>query len=667
MFSIIIITPCHTIENETIICNSLFAKGLSTLHLRKPDADESEVRHYIESVEPCYRNRIVIHSHFHLVNEYGLKGIHLKSTMISDFKKYVSVRHVSVSCHSFEEIENLTFNPSYVFISPVFDSISKPGYKANNALLDKLRISSSKVPLMALGGIDDTNVIKCRMYGFAGAAVMGYIWNNPNYALERFGVLQKPMVLSIAGFDSTSGAGVSADIKTVESCGVYAMGVVSAITFQNVCRYEGTEWIDKAIILRQMETLFKTHTVEIAKIGLIENYETLISVLKVLHKCNPNIKIIWDPIMKATASDDSFHGADLRANLGKIMDMIDLITPNTEELVDLFDDTTPAGLYKLSIDMNCAILHKGGHSNGEESCDTLYMPNGDIFQNCVIRIPFEKHGTGCFLSSAIMAYWSLGYSLPEACALAQSKTAAFISSNHTKLGYNVSEDNKIIKIEECGIMYISDYRHDCTIAEQIEAVCKGGIKWIQLRMKDSTDKDMLSVGRLVKEICNRYGATFIVNDRVEIARVLNADGVHLGKSDMNPLEARRILGKNKIIGATCNTFEDILTSSRQSVDYIGVGPFRFTTTKRNLSPVIGVDGYRMLVSRCRNSGIKTPLFAIGGITVNDFSEIMSTGVTGIALSGGILRSDDITAKAKQCIDMIKNSNNGKTNYCRKGI
>ncbi len=653
MFSIIIITPCRTTENETIICNNLFAKGLSTLHLRKPDADESEVRHYIESIEPCYRNRIVIHSHFHLVNEYGLKGIHLKSTMIPDFKNYVDVKHISVSCHSFEEIESLTFNPSYAFISPVFDSISKPGYKANKALLDKLRISSSKVPLIALGGIDDTNVVKCRMCGFAGAAIMGYVWNNPNYVLERFGVLQKPTVLSIAGFDPTSGAGVSADIKTAESCGVYAMGVVSAVTFQNVCCYEGTEWIEKAIILRQMETLFKTHTVEIAKIGLIENCETLISVLNVLHKCNPNIKVIWDPIMKATASDNRFHGSDLRANLDKIMDMIDLITPNIEELLDLFDDTTPAGLCKLATDRNCAILCKGGHSNGVESCDTLYMPEGSIFQNSVIRLPFEKHGTGCFLSSAIMAYWSLGYSLQEACAMAQSKTAAFIRSNHTKLGYNVSEDSKIMKIEECGIMYISDYRYGYTIAEQIEAVCKGGVKWIQLRMKDSTDEEMLSVGKLVREVCNRYGATFIINDRVRIAKILNADGVHLGKSDMNPLEARRILGRNKIIGATCNTFEDIMISNRQGVDYVGVGPFRFTTTKRNLSSVIGVDGYRTLVSKCIKSGIKTPLFAIGGITTDDFSEIMSAGITGIALSGNILKADDITAKAKHCIDMIK--------------
>ncbi len=659
MFTTIIITPPQTVENETVICNNLFANGLEILHLRKPDAKEDEIRNYIESVEPCFRNRIVLHNHFQLVTEYGLKGIHLKSTMTACFAKYKNIKHISISCHSFEEVENITCNPAYAFISPVFDSISKPGYAANHTLLDKIRITSSKIPLIALGGIDNTNIAKCRMLGFAGAATLGYIWDCPNYVLERFRTLQKPTVLSIAGFDPTSGAGVSADIKTSEFCGVYAMGVVSAITFQNANHYEGTEWVCKETIIRQIETILKAHTIELAKIGLIENAEVLLYVLKTLHKHNHNIKIIWDPIMKATMARNRFHGEELRNQLESIMDMTDLITPNTEEMIALFGNMTSAELCKLATERECAILCKGGDSNGEDSSDTLFMTDGTISQNHVFRLPFEKHGTGCFLSSAIMAYWALGHTLPESCAKAQCKTTAFISSNNTKLGFNTPEHNTVRQINECGIMYISDYSICHTIAEQVEAVCKGGIRWIQLRMKDSTDEDMLSTGKLVKEVCDRYGATLIINDRVTIAKTLNADGVHLGKDDMNPLEARKVLGDNKIIGATCNSFDDIQERSHQNVDYIGLGPFRYTTTKKNLSPVIGMEGYKKLISMCEKSGINIPMFAIGGITVDDFAGIMSTGMTGIALSGDILRADDITAKAKLCIDMIKNNNQNK--------
>lgn len=106
-------------------------------------------------------------------------------------------------------------------------------------------------------------------------------------------------------------------------------------------------------------------------------------------------------------------------------------------------------------------------------------------------------------------------------------------------------------------------------------------------MKKNSKAEILQTGRLIKEICQYYNALFIVNDQVEIARQLDADGVHLGLEDMNPEEARKILGPDKIIGATCNTMEDIRLRAIQKVDYIGLGPFRYTTTKQKLSPVGG--------------------------------------------------------------------------------
>lgn len=132
------------------------------------------------------------------------------------------------------------------------------------------------------------------------------------------------------------------------------------------------------------------------------------------------------------------------------------------------------------------------------------------------------------------------------------------------------------------------------------AVLEGGCRWVQLRMKDTPAEEVLRIGREIEKLCREYGAKFILDDHVELVRELNADGVHLGKLDMPVAEARRLLGPEYLIGATANTFEDIERGAGQGADYIGLGPFRFTQTKRNLSPVLGLEGYRTIMERCRN-------------------------------------------------------------------
>ena len=168
----------------------------------------------------------------------------------------------------------------------------------------------------------------------------------------------------------------------------------------------------------------------------------------------------------------------------------------------------------------------------------------------------------------------------------------------------------------------------------------GGCRWIQLRMKGATDEQVLRAAAIVQPWCRELGATFIIDDHVALVRQLHADGVHLGKSDMPVAEARRILGPHYIIGGTANTIDDIINLYRQGADYIGCGPFRFTTTKQNLAPVLGLDGYRSIIKAMREHGITLPVVAIGGITIDDVPAIMSTGVSGIAVSGVILNAPD---------------------------
>lgn len=169
---------------------------------------------------------------------------------------------------------------------------------------------------------------------------------------------------------------------------------------------------------------------------------------------------------------------------------------------------------------------------------------------------------------------------------------------------------------------------------------EGGCRWVQLRMKEATEAEFMAAATEIGRLCKKHGATFVLDDHVEWVEKTGADGVHLGKNDMPIDEARKILGSDKIIGGTANTFEDVERLYRQGADYIGCGPFRFTTTKKNLSPVLGLEGYQHIVDQMKSHGINLPIVAIGGILESDIKSILATGVSGIAVSGGILNAEN---------------------------
>lgn len=188
-----------------------------------------------------------------------------------------------------------------------------------------------------------------------------------------------------------------------------------------------------------------------------------------------------------------------------------------------------------------------------------------------------------------------------------------------------------------------------SLAEEAARVIAGGGRWIQLRHKEATPGQLLAEGEEIAALCRERGATFIIDDHVELVGPLGADGVHLGKNDMPVAEARKILGPEKIIGATANEFADIERAWLAGADYIGLGPFRFTTTKQKLSPTLGLGGYQQIAAQCREAGIALPIVAIGGITQADIPEIMATGVGGVAISSAILTAPDPAAKTAEIL------------------
>lgn len=208
-----------------------------------------------------------------------------------------------------------------------------------------------------------------------------------------------------------------------------------------------------------------------------------------------------------------------------------------------------------------------------------------------------------------------------------------------------------MKNDNYRLQFITHYNSRYSYEESARVALEGGCRWIQLRIKGTDGKTLEQAAIKVQSLCRDYGATFIVDDDVLLAQKIGADGVHLGKNDMAISQAREILGEEFIIGGTINSFDDILFHLENGLpDYFGCGPLRFTSTKKNLAPILGFDGYRDIIMKMRERGVDIPLVAIGGICKDDISQLLECGVSGIALSGSVINAED---PHQEMIDVIE--------------
>ncbi len=189
LFRLIIVSPEYSIDHETELVSQLFDRGLDCFHLRKPDWNEKQLDDYIQSIPVRFYHRIVIHSHFQLASKYRLKGIHLneeKKILIKAIElEFPSQKIISASFHSLEELEKNVYPFEYVFLGPVFDSISKPGYSSafdRKLLLERFQLWNQEHRILpkviALGGVNALNVSLTKELGFSGAALLGAVWES---------------------------------------------------------------------------------------------------------------------------------------------------------------------------------------------------------------------------------------------------------------------------------------------------------------------------------------------------------------------------------------------------------------------------------------------------------------------------------------------------------
>jgi thiamine-phosphate pyrophosphorylase len=191
------------------------------------------------------------------------------------------------------------------------------------------------------------------------------------------------------------------------------------------------------------------------------------------------------------------------------------------------------------------------------------------------------------------------------------------------------------------------------IPEQVQQFLAAGGRWVQLRIKDLPEAEITSIALQVQALCKTHGATYIVNDRVALAKQIDADGVHLGKEDLCPTEARKILGSGKIIGVTANSRTDLERVIHFPADYIGIGPYRHTKTKQKLATPMGTEGFRNHAIWMQQQKNTLPMVGVGGIHPGDIATICGAGIQGIALSSCISHANNPADVTRQLIQQLE--------------
>lgn len=248
-------------------------------------------------------------------------------------------------------------------------------------------------------------------------------------------LINRPYVLSIAGFDPSAGAGVLADVKTLEGLKVYGLAISTSIAIQTDKTFFECRWEDINVVKFQIRILFERYAPQVIKVGLIPSISYLNEIVDFIFSLNSEVKIIWDPVHTSSTGyqfiEDNWSEYEIHHALSRIY----LLTPNRNEVKILSNvDDALSGAKKLS--EYCSILLKGGHSDGQSSTDILFSNASEIvfkqerFENA------SKHGSGCVLSSAIAAYVAQGQSLESACENAKKYINSFLKSSNSLIGYH---------------------------------------------------------------------------------------------------------------------------------------------------------------------------------------------------------------------------------------
>ncbi|BBN11867.1 thiamine-phosphate pyrophosphorylase [Marchantia polymorpha subsp. ruderalis] len=488
---------------------------------------------------------------------------------------------------------------------------------------------------------------------------------------EKHMAVKVPRVLSVAGSDSGGGAGIQADIKTCAALGVFCTTAITALTAQNTIGVQGIYPVSADFLERQLRSVLSDIGADVVKTGMLPSadcIDTLCSVLDLF----PVRAVVVDPVMVATSGDELAGAGILDALRKKLLPKAEVVTPNLPEASMLLDGASVGTLEemrKAAAEIHKMgpryVLIKGGHLSGSDDIVDILYDGSECHEYHGLRVETRNtHGTGCSLASAIAAELAKGSHVRQAVQAAktyvektlQKSAKLTIGSgaqgplNHVhQLNHWESLGEPHFRPNHLLLYAVTDSSMNKqwgrSTSEAVQAVIEGGATIVQIREKEADSGEFLEEAEASLKIARKYGVPLVINDRIDIALACDADGVHLGQSDLPISRARAILGPKKIIGVSCKTPEQAMRAWEEGADYIGSGGVYPTNTKQN-NKTIGVEGLRKV---CEASPL--PVVAIGGIKDHNVKEVMASPrpeqLQGVAVVSGLFNQPDVVVATQK--------------------
>ncbi|KAK8698978.1 hypothetical protein V6N13_115077 [Hibiscus sabdariffa] len=559
----------------------------------------------------------------------------------------------------------LLANKNYLFLAPT--NASAKGY-----------ISNLRVPNLASIVLRNERFVRLR-------GLVAMVDEGASKVSDDDSRMKIPHVLTVAGSDSGAGAGIQADLKACAARRVYCSTVITAVTAQNTVGVQGVSNVPEDFVAEQLKSVLSDMEVDVVKTGMLPS----IGIVKIL--CNtlkefPVQALVVDPVMVSTSGDVLAGPSILSTFREVLLPMADIITPNLKEAsallngmqLETVDDMRSAARLLHNMGPKNVLVKGGDLPDSSDAVDILY----DGLNFYELRSPRIRtrntHGTGCSLASCIAAELAKGYPVVSAVKVAKRyvETALGYSKeigigngpqgpfDHLLRLKSHSQDchrQRPFSPSDLFLYAVTDSRMNKrwgrSIADAVKAAIDGGATIVQLREKDAETKDFLESAKACLRICRSHGVPLLINDRVDVAIACDADGVHVGQSDMPAHVARTLLGPEKIIGVSCKTPEQAQQAWVDGADYIGCGGVYPTNTKEN-NTTVGLDGLKTV---CTAS--KLPVVAIGGIGVSNAGAVMEIGVPnlkGVAVVSALFDRESILTETKKLHSVLLGSNVGGT-------
>ncbi|KAJ9158921.1 hypothetical protein P3X46_024464 [Hevea brasiliensis] len=479
-----------------------------------------------------------------------------------------------------------------------------------------------------------------------------------------------PHVLTVAGSDSGAGAGIQADIKACAARGVYCSTVITAVTAQNTVGVQGVNIVPQDFVAEQLKSVLSDMQVDVVKTGMLPSID-IVKILNQSLRKFPVRALVVDPVMVSTSGDVLAGPSILSSFREELLPLADIVTPNIKEasallggmpLETVADMCSAAKLLHAIGPRN--ILVKGGDLPDSLDAVDIFFDGKDYHELRSPRIKTRNtHGTGCTLASCIAAELAKGSSMLSAVkvakryvetALEYSKDIFIGNGRQGPFDHLLRLTNSIrsgrqqtFNPSDLFLYAVTDSQMNKkwgrSMVDAIKAAIEGGATIVQLREKDAETREFLDMAKACLEICRSHGVPLLIDDRVDVALACDADGVHVGHSDMPVRIARALLGPEKIIGVSCKTPEQAQQAWIDGADYIGCGGVYPTNTKAN-NPTLGLDGLKAV---CIAS--KLPVVAIGGINASNAGCVMETGVSnleGVAVVSALFDKESVLAETR---------------------